>query len=69
MQIETAHCQDVDQAVAAARTKLQAKINGKSVMIQAGCQQQLNELKASIGEALKEMKGQVAEVQKRQDKM
>ena len=69
MQMETAHRQHVDQTVAAARTKLQAKINGKAVMVQAGCQQQLNELKASIGEALKEMKGQVAEVQKSQDKM
>ena len=38
-------------------------------MIKAGCQQQLNELKTSIGEALKEMNGQVAEVQKSQDKM
>ena len=57
------------QAVATARTKLQAEIKGKSVMIKAECQQQLNELKASIGEALKEMKDQVAEVQKSQDKM
>ena len=68
-QIETAHRQYVDQAVAAACTKLQAEINGKSVMIKAECQQQLNELKSSIGAALQEMKGQVAEVQKSQDKM
>ena len=32
-QIETAHHQYVDQAVAAAHTKLQAEINGKTVMI------------------------------------
>ena len=38
-------------------------------MIKAEVQQQLNELKASIGDALKMMKGQVAEVQKSQDKM
>ena len=68
-QMETAHRQYVDQAVAAARTKLQAEINGKIVMIKAEVQQQLNELKASIGDALKTMKGQVAEVQKSQDKM
>ena len=68
-QMETAHRQYVDQAVAAARTKLQAEINGKTVMIKAEVQQQLNELKASIGDALKMMKGQVAEVQKSQDKM
>ena len=43
--------------MATAHTKLQAEINGKAVMIKAGCQQQLNELKANIGEALKEMKG------------
>ena len=64
IQMETAHRQYVDQAVAAARTKLQAEINGKIVMIKAEVQQQLNELKASIGDALKTMKGQVAEVQK-----
>ena len=68
-QMETAHRQYVDQAVAATRTKLQAKINGKIVMIKAEVQRQLNELKASIGDALKTMKGQVAEVQKSQDKM
>ena len=55
--------------MAAAHTKLQAKINGKLVMIKAECQQQLNELKSSIGAALQEMKVQVAEVQKSQDKM
>ena len=55
--------------MAAARTKLQADINGKPVMIKAEVQHQLNELKASIGDALKTMKGQVAEVQKSQDKM
>ena len=69
MQMETAHCQYVDQAMATARAKLQAEINGKIVMIKAEVQQQLNELKASIGDALKTMKGQVAEVQKSQDKM
>ena len=68
-QMEIAYHQYVDQAVAAARTKLHAEINGKAVTIKAGCQQQLNELKASIGAALQEMKGQVAEVQKSQDKM
>ena len=68
-QMETAHRQYVDQTVAAARTKLQAEINGKTVMIKAEVQQQLNELKASIGATLQEMKGQVAEVQKSQDKM
>ena len=51
-QMETAHCQYVDQAMAAAHTKLQAKINGKSVMIKNKVQQQLNELTASIGAAL-----------------
>ena len=68
-QMETAHRQYVDQAVAATRTKLQAEINGKTVMIKAKVQQQLNEQKASIGDALKTMKGQVAEVQESQDKM
>ena len=34
-QMETVHCQYVDQAVATAHTKLQAEINGKSVMIKA----------------------------------
>ena len=55
--METAHRKHVDQAMAAARTKLHTEINRKAVMVQAGCQQQLNELKSSIGEALKEMKG------------
>ena len=64
MQKETAHRQYMDQAMAAACTKLQAEINGKLVMIKAEVQQQLNELKASIGAALQEMKGQMAEVQK-----
>ena len=32
-------------------------------MIKAEVQQQLNELKASLGDALKTMKGQVAEVE------
>ena len=67
--METAHRQYVDRAAAATRTKLQAKIKGKTVMIKAEVQQQLNELKASIGDALKTMKGQVAEVQKSQDRM
>ena len=39
MQMETAHPQYVDQAVAAARTKLQVEINGKIVMIKAKVQQ------------------------------
>ena len=60
--METTDRQYVDQAVATARTKLQAEINGESVMIKAEVQQQLNELKASIGAALQEMKGQVVEV-------
>ena len=68
-QMEIAHRQYVDQAMAAARTKLQAEINGKFVMIKAEVQLQLNELKSSIGEALKMMKGQVAGVQKSQDKI
>ena len=38
-QMETTHCQYVDQAVVAACTKLQAEINGKSVMIKAKVQQ------------------------------
>ena len=56
-QMETAHYQYVDQAIAVACTKLQTEINRKSVMIKAECQQQLNELKASIGVALQGMKG------------
>ena len=52
MQLDAAHRLYMDQAVAMARTLLQAEINGKAVMIKAGCQQQLNELKESIGEAL-----------------
>ena len=54
--METAYRQYVDQAVAASRTSLHAEINGKAVMIKAGGRQQLNELKASIGVALQEMK-------------
>ena len=38
-QMETAHLQYVDQAVATACTKLQAEINGKSVMIKSKVQQ------------------------------
>ena len=38
-------------------------------MMKAGCQQQLNELKESIGKVLQMMRGQVTEVQKSQDKM
>ena len=38
-QMETVHRQYVDQAVADARTKLQAEINGKTVMIKAEVQQ------------------------------
>ena len=38
-QMETTHRQYVDQAVAAVRTKLQAEINGKTVMIKAEVQQ------------------------------
>ena len=68
-QMETVRRQYVDQAVATTRTKLQIKINGESMMIKAECQQQLNELKSSIGAALQEMKNQVAEVQKSQDKI
>ena len=52
MQMETAHRWYVDQVVAIARTKLQAEINGKSIMFKAECQQQLNELKTNIGAAL-----------------
>ena len=62
-QMETTQHQYVDQAIAATRTKLQAEINGKFVMIKAECQQQLNELKSSIGAALQEMKGQVADAE------
>ena len=67
--METTHREYVDQAMAVARNKLLAEINGKSVMIKAEVQQPLNELKSSIGAALQEMKGQVAEVQKSPDKM
>ena len=56
-QMETADRQYVDQVVATTCTKLQAEINGKSVMIKAEIQQQLNELKASIGAALQKMRG------------
>ena len=51
-QMDAAHRLYVDQAMPAARTHLQAETNGKAVMIKAGCQQQLNELKTSIGEVL-----------------
>ena len=69
MHMEIAHRPYVDQVVAIAHTKLQVEINGKFVMIKAKVQLQLNELKASIGDALKTMKCQVVEVQKSQDKM
>ena len=62
--MDAAHHSYMDQAMATTRTSLQAEIKGKAVMIKARCQQQLNELKTSIGEALQEMKGQVAKVQK-----
>ena len=67
--METTHRAYVDQAMVVARNKLLAEINGKSVMIKAEVQQQLNELKSRIGDALKMMKGQVAKVQKSQDTM
>ena len=54
--METAHRQYVAQIVAAARTKLWAEINGGIVMIKAEVQQQINELKASIGAMLQAMK-------------
>ena len=38
-QLDAAHRSYVDQAMARARTLLQAEINGKAVMIKAGCQQ------------------------------
>ena len=68
-QMETAHRQYVDKIVATACTKPRPKINGGIVMIKAEVQQQLNELKSSIGVMLQEMKTQVAEVQRSQDKM
>ena len=69
MQMDATHRVYTDQAMTVARIHLQAKINGKAVMIKAKCQQQLNELKESVGEALQAMRDQVAEVQKSQDKM
>ena len=36
-QMDAAHHSYVDQAISTARTHLQAKINGKVVMIKAGC--------------------------------
>ena len=64
MQLGASHRSYVDQAMAVACTLLKAEINGKAVMIKAGCQQQLNELKESIWEALQAMRGHVSEVQK-----
>ena len=57
MQMETAHRQYVDQAMAVAHTKLQAEINRKMIMVKAEFQKYLNELKTSIGESLQAMKG------------
>ena len=50
--MEAAHRQYVAETVATARTKLWAEINGGMVMIKAEVQQQLNELKSSIGAML-----------------
>ena len=67
--LESAYRSYVDQAVTTARTRLLAEISGRVVMVKADFQRQFNELKTSIGATLQEVKAQVAEVQKSQDKM
>ena len=69
MHLDAVHRLYMDRAVAATRINLQAKIDGKMVMIKAKPQRQLDNVKESIGDSLQIMKGQIDEVQKSQEKM
>ena len=69
MLLDTAHHSYVDQAMTVARMNLQAEVDGKVVMIKAELQQQLNGVKESIGDSPQAMQGQLAKVQKSQEKM
>ena len=52
MHLDAAHHLYVDRAMTATQMNLQAKIDGKMVMIKAELQHQLNEVKEIIGESL-----------------
>ena len=68
-QLEGAHRLYVDQAMIATRMNLEAELDGKVVLIKTELQQQMNGVEESIGESLQAMQGQLADVQKSQDKM